>query len=68
MGPEQALTGPVARGDVATVAAHLEALTRTSPELTPLYCALGSHTVDVGLRKGSLAADAASELLRLFER
>ena len=26
LGPEAALTGPVARGDVATVAAHLDAI------------------------------------------
>ncbi len=32
-----ALTGPIARGDEATVARHLEALADAAPELIPLY-------------------------------
>jgi predicted short-subunit dehydrogenase-like oxidoreductase (DUF2520 family) len=35
-GPE-ALTGPIARGDEATVERHLEALRDAAPELLPLY-------------------------------
>lgn len=35
-------TGPIARGDAATVAAHLEAV---DPELRPLYRALGRATL-----------------------
>ena len=50
-------TGPIARGDTATVAAHLEAI---GPDLQPLYRALGRATlplVDPG------AGDAVRELL-----
>ena len=32
LGPQPALTGPVARGDVGTVAAQLDALRATAPE------------------------------------
>ena len=32
-----ALTGPIARGDQATVEAHLDALRESAPELVPLY-------------------------------
>ena len=39
-----ALTGPIARGDEATVARHLEALRETAPELVPLYEALARRT------------------------
>jgi len=39
-----ALTGPIARGDEATVARHLEALRATAPELEPLYTALAERT------------------------
>ncbi len=39
------LTGPIARGDWATVAAHLEALKRELPELEPMYRALADITV-----------------------
>lgn len=38
-----ALTGPIARGDEATVARHLDALQATAPELIPLYEALAER-------------------------
>jgi predicted short-subunit dehydrogenase-like oxidoreductase (DUF2520 family) len=38
--PAQALTGPVARGDVGTVRAHLRLLDRESPRLAATYRAL----------------------------
>jgi predicted short-subunit dehydrogenase-like oxidoreductase (DUF2520 family) len=40
----EALTGPIARGDAATVERHREALTEVSPELLPLYDALAERT------------------------
>ena len=39
-----ALTGPIARGDEATVARHLAALRELAPELIPLYEALAERT------------------------
>ena len=39
------LTGPIARGDWATVDAHLAALRRRVPELEPIYRALADATV-----------------------
>jgi predicted short-subunit dehydrogenase-like oxidoreductase (DUF2520 family) len=39
-----ALTGPIARGDEATVARHLEALAESDPELLDLYRALEART------------------------
>jgi predicted short-subunit dehydrogenase-like oxidoreductase (DUF2520 family) len=39
-----ALTGPIARGDVATVERHLEALRERAPELLALYEALAERT------------------------
>jgi predicted short-subunit dehydrogenase-like oxidoreductase (DUF2520 family) len=38
------LTGPIARGDRATVEAHLEEIARRAPELEPMYRALASLT------------------------
>ena len=43
-GPEGALTGPIARGDIATVRKHLSALT---PEEAALYCALGHAALNL---------------------
>ena len=40
-----ALTGPIARGDHATVAGHLKALAEEDPELLPLYRALADRTI-----------------------
>ena len=40
LGPQAALTGPVVRGDVATIRRHLEALQSLAPELLSLYIAL----------------------------
>ncbi len=45
-----ALTGPIARGDEATVARHLEALAETAPELVPLYEALAERTRELARR------------------
>ena len=38
------LTGPIARGDTATVEAHLAAIRATAPELVPMYEALAALT------------------------
>ena len=38
------LTGPIARGDWATVEAHLEVLAERAPDLVPLYRALSEAT------------------------
>jgi len=66
VGVPDALTGPIARGDVETVRSHIKALESDMPEGLGLYKELGRYTVDVGLRKGSLGKDAADELLKLL--
>lgn len=43
--PAIALTGPIVRGDVGTVAAHLEFLKNKFPTLLELYVALGNETL-----------------------
>ncbi len=40
-----ALTGPIVRGDVGTVAGHLEVIDRDTPELSEAYRALGLATL-----------------------
>jgi predicted short-subunit dehydrogenase-like oxidoreductase (DUF2520 family) len=62
------LTGPIARGDVATIRRHLAALDKYAPELLPLYKELGGFTIPIGRDKGSLAADRAEELRTLLKR
>ncbi len=61
--PEDALTGPIARGDRRTVAAHLDALADHLPHLIPVYAALGAEAVRVAVRSGQLAPDDAQRVL-----
>lgn len=51
-GLPQALTGPVARGDLETVRAHLGALRRQAPGLTSLYVACALQVLQVARNKG----------------
>jgi len=44
LGPERALTGPIARGDEGTVARQRQAVTERTPELIPLFDALVEAT------------------------
>ena len=44
LGPEAALTGPVARGDDQTVTAQRQAISAASPQLLPLFDALVERT------------------------
>jgi len=61
--PEAALTGPLARGDDDTVAAHLETLRVHHPGLLPTYAALATETVHQAARADRLSPDAADRLL-----
>jgi predicted short-subunit dehydrogenase-like oxidoreductase (DUF2520 family) len=65
LGVPAALTGPIARGDAATVAGHVSALRERAPELLPLYLLLASETVSLAREKGDLPADAADALRRI---
>jgi len=61
-----ALTGPVERGDVATVERHLEALDRRAPSLAPLYRSMGREVLRIALSKSPLGADEMARLRALF--
>jgi predicted short-subunit dehydrogenase-like oxidoreductase (DUF2520 family) len=51
IGPVQALTGPIERGDERTVAAHLRALDNLPETVRQLYRHAGLHTIEVAHRK-----------------
>uniref|UniRef100_B0T1T1 DUF2520 domain-containing protein n=1 Tax=Caulobacter sp. (strain K31) TaxID=366602 RepID=B0T1T1_CAUSK len=50
-GPVQALTGPIARGDAAAVAAQVMAIAAHDRELAGLYLELGRQTLELARRK-----------------
>jgi len=60
---DAALTGPVARGDAGTVAAHVRAIGEVSPEARTAYVALARVTADRALAAGTLRAASAEALL-----
>jgi len=66
MGPEAALTGPIARGDVQTVQHHLQALGQSNPEYREAYRAMGRLTVDLAIRKGTLNEESAAAMRRML--
>jgi predicted short-subunit dehydrogenase-like oxidoreductase (DUF2520 family) len=51
LGPERALTGPVARGDEATVARQREAISERAPDLVELFDALADATRALALHR-----------------
>ena len=61
-----ALTGPVARGDAGTVAAHLSQLTQQTPDIRPTYVALARATAERALASGRLTAADAEPLLDIL--
>ena len=64
-GPVAALTGPIARGDAATVAAQVETLAARDAGLAELYAALGRRTVEVARRKTpGLDLEAVEDVLK----
>ncbi len=68
VGPVDALTGPVVRGDVSTVAEHLKEIDDKTPELTALYKILGLHTVAIAKQRGTLTTEAENDLLSMFQQ
>jgi predicted short-subunit dehydrogenase-like oxidoreductase (DUF2520 family) len=57
------LTGPVARGDDSTVAAHVAVLAARDPAALPAYRALARLTADRALASGMLSPGDAARLL-----
>jgi len=60
---DAALTGPVARGDAGTVAAHIAVLREVSPDTAAAYVAMARLTADRALAAGLLKPEAAEALL-----
>ncbi len=65
--PEQALTGPISRGDAGTIRTHLFHLVKHDEKAAALYRVLGARTVELARRAGHLSGAAAEELWRLLE-
>ena len=63
LSPAGALTGPIERGDVQTVEAHLRALSGAPWSVRELYRGAARHTLELALRKNPAADYSALERL-----
>ena len=64
---DAALTGPIVRGDVETVRAHLADLVATAPQTLPSYVAMARATLDRAVTDGRLLPIRASKMLSVLE-
>ena len=63
---DQALTGPISRGDVQTVISHIEQLTKISPATLSAYKSMGRLTAERALESGMLTTEQAQALLQVL--
>ena len=63
--PAQALTGPISRGDMSTLSAHLASLNTQCPEFLDIYRQLAIYTVQVAWEKGTLNAEQLQRIKEL---
>jgi predicted short-subunit dehydrogenase-like oxidoreductase (DUF2520 family) len=62
LGIRAALTGPMTRGDVGTLTAHLAALAAHAPDVLPLYAAAADREIDLAIERGALAPETAATM------
>jgi len=63
---DAALTGPIVRGDVETVRAHVAGLLADAPQTLASYVALAHATLDRAVTDGRLLPIRASRMLRVL--
>lgn len=62
IGAAEALTGPIVRGDLTTVAQHLDQLKQANPQLWLLYQSLALHTTRLACQSRRLSPELALKL------
>jgi predicted short-subunit dehydrogenase-like oxidoreductase (DUF2520 family) len=66
-GVKKALTGPIARGDAATVERHLKEIEGKTPQLLDLYKTLGRHAIELA-KTGNALSESAEKKLKALTR
>jgi predicted short-subunit dehydrogenase-like oxidoreductase (DUF2520 family) len=71
-GPEKALTGPIARGDIKTIDQHLHSINalpsiEQAERLKKVYSAMGVQSAYVARRKGSITEEIQTDLNNILE-
>ncbi len=62
LGIRAALTGPMTRGDIGTLRAHLDALAAHAPGVVRLYVAMAEREIDLASARGALAPERAAAM------
>ena len=68
LGIDQALTGPLLRGDVGTVRGHIAILRELAPDTLALYVAVARRELDIARRRGALDPDRAGQIESLLDQ
>jgi predicted short-subunit dehydrogenase-like oxidoreductase (DUF2520 family) len=61
-GAAEALTGPITRGDIATIYRHVDALDRVLPATAELYRCLAAATAGLAATSGRISVDQANDV------
>lgn len=64
-GAVDSLTGPVARGDIASIRKHLDSL-KTNDKMFRIYQILGKEAVEIAKLRGELSNDVIREMLEVL--
>lgn len=64
---DAALTGPIVRGDVKTIRAHLADITANAPDTLPSYVALARATLDRAVTDGRILPIQAHKIVRALD-
>jgi predicted short-subunit dehydrogenase-like oxidoreductase (DUF2520 family) len=67
VGIPHALTGPIARGDIATIRNHLSTIKKHRKDFLPFYRILGKYTIKLAQAKGGISNRQARAFHKLFE-
>lgn len=63
-----ALTGPILRGDMATVDAHLAALADHAPQFLPLYTVGGIEVARIAKERGRISQEEMERVIKRFKK
>lgn len=67
-GAVNALTGPIARGDISTLQAHLKAIEQIAPDLRSTYTTMGTQALKLARQKNILKESELITIEKLFHK
>ncbi|PCJ34433.1 MAG: hypothetical protein COA75_13235 [Cellvibrionales bacterium] len=66
VGPVNALTGPIARGDSNTLQAHIKAIKQSVPELDSVYSSMGIQALKLARQQGYLDSEELAAIEKIL--